>query len=57
MWVREGDSGAEPDAVEISYLCGPYMFPGTSREMEYSDITYVVLYTSPLPSHSFLTTQ
>ena len=41
--VREGDFGAEPDAVEISYIPWPHMFPGSSMEMEYSDITYAVL--------------
>ena len=55
--VREGDFGAEPDAVEISYMpwppyvaCKPSAcvppqmgIPGSSMEMEYSGITYSVL--------------
>jgi len=34
--VREGDSGAEPDAVEISYFWGAYMCPDRSTRADIS---------------------
>ncbi|MPM04035.1 hypothetical protein SDC9_50302 [bioreactor metagenome] len=37
--VREGDSGAEPDAVEISYFLDPYTIQSSSSAAEYSWIT------------------
>ena len=39
LGVREGDSGAEPDAVEISYFRDPYTIQGSSSAAEYSWIT------------------
>ena len=43
--VREGDSGAEPDAVEISYFRDPYTIQGSSSAAEYSWITGSIFWT------------
>ena len=44
--VREGDFGAEPDAVEISYFRDPYTIPGSSSGVKHTSSAFCSDYST-----------